>query len=122
MLLSNWGPTAPLWLTSPFGFIRWFKKSSISDKWSVFILVKVGSDFLSFLNHGLGKPHSLESSKGTNERGYYGVSLTANYRLIVKPNCENTNAETLKECKEVIIMGVKDYHGKNEKWLVPWFN
>jgi hypothetical protein len=25
----------------------------------------------------------------------------------------------LKECEEVIIMGVRDYHGENEAWLVP---
>lgn len=77
------------------------------------------SNFLDFLNHGLGKPHSLEDSKGTKEQGLYAVSLTANYRLIIKPICEDRSAESLKECNELIIVGVRDYHGKNEKWLVP---
>ncbi|MBQ9313674.1 MAG: hypothetical protein IJ220_01545 [Clostridia bacterium] len=81
--------------------------------------IRAFSNFLDFLNHGLGKPHSLEDSKGTKEQGLYAVSLTANYRLIIKPTCKNRSAESLKECNELIIVGVRDYHGKNEKWLVP---
>ncbi len=77
------------------------------------------NSFWEFLINGLGKPHSLEDDKGTKDLGHYGVNLTDNYRLIIKPNCLNRSAEELKECKEVIIIGVRDYHGKNEQWLVP---
>ena len=77
------------------------------------------NNFLDYLQYGLGKPHSLEDSKGNKNEGYYGISLTGNYRLIVKPNCKKNNPGSLKECEEVIIIGVRDYHGKNEEWLMP---
>ena len=76
-------------------------------------------NFLDYILHGVGKPHSLEDSKGKKNEGYYGVSLTANMRLIIKPNCEKNDAESLKECEEVTIIGVRDYHGKNEEWIMP---
>ena len=81
--------------------------------------LKSFNNFWDYLQHGLGKPHSLEDSKGKKDEGYYGVSLTGNYRLIVKPNCQTYDAESLKECEEVVIIGVRDYHGKNEEWLMP---
>jgi len=81
--------------------------------------LKSFNNFWDYLQYGLGKPHSLEDSKGKKDEGYYGISLTDNYRLIVKPKCKTNDSESLKECEEVIIIGVKDYHGKNEKWLMP---
>ncbi len=76
-------------------------------------------NFWDYFQNGLGKPHPLVDSKKKKDEGLFGVSLTENMRLIIKPNCESTDQKSLEECEEVIIMGVRDYHGTNEKWIMP---
>ncbi len=71
--------------------------------------------FSNFLNGAPGKPHSLEG----NLKGYYGVSLTANYRLVIKPKSTDLSAESLKSCDTVILKGVEDYHGRTSNWIIP---
>ena len=78
--------------------------------------LKASSTFSNYLKIGLGKPHSLS---GENMPNYYGISLTANYRLIVEPKVPDLSAETLEKCDTVIIIGVIDYHGTNKNWLIP---
>ena len=68
-----------------------------------------------YLTTGLGKPHPLEG----NLDDCYGISLTANYRLIVKPKVSILTTEMLNSCDTIIIKGVEDYHGGKSNWIVP---
>lgn len=49
----------------------------------------------------------------------YSIHLNQNYRLIIRPINEKSDAKSLKECETVIIEGVVDYHGSKENWLIP---
>lgn len=77
--------------------------------------LKAAVNFSVFLTTGLGKPHPLYE----NLKGYYGVTITGNVRLIVRPNTESMEPEVLKQCDTVIIKGVMDYHGSKNEWLIP---
>jgi proteic killer suppression protein/toxin YoeB len=77
--------------------------------------LKAALNFNIYLTTGLGKPHPLYE----NLKGYYGVTITGNVRLIVKPDAESLEPEALKECKTVVIKGVMDYHGRKNEWLIP---
>ena len=66
-------------------------------------------NFREFLNLGLGKPHSLQN----NLKGYYGVTLSGNVRLIVKPAEEDLDSTVF------VLKGVCDYHGSKEEWIIP---
>lgn len=78
--------------------------------------LKAADNFYIFLSTGLGKPHPLAGMDGC-----YGVHVTANWRLIIKPITDNTSADALKNCDTVQIKGVVDYHGKGAKnnWIIP---
>ncbi|KSV58138.1 hypothetical protein [Acetivibrio ethanolgignens] len=78
--------------------------------------LRAADNFYIFQATGLGKPHSL-----TGMEGCYGVHVTANWRLVVKPIANDTLPETLKNCDTVQIKGVVDYHGKGAKnnWIIP---
>lgn len=67
-----------------------------------------------FIESGVGKIHLLE---GDIVR--YSIHLNQNYRLIIRPINEKSDAKSLKECETVIIEGVVDYHGSKENWLIP---
>jgi Txe/YoeB family toxin of Txe-Axe toxin-antitoxin module len=77
--------------------------------------LKASETFSIYLTTGLGKPHPLYE----NLKGYYGVTITGNVRLIVRPNAESIEPEVLKQCESVIIKGVMDYHGSKNEWLIP---
>ena len=77
--------------------------------------LKAPINFSVYLTTALGKPHPLYE----NLKGYYGIMISGNVRLIVKPDAESLDPETLKECDTVIIKGVMDYHGSKNKWLIP---
>lgn len=77
--------------------------------------IKASINFNIYLSTGLGKPHPLYE----NLKGYYGISITGNLRLIVKPDAKSLDPEDLKECDTVIIKGVMDYHGRKNEWLIP---
>ena len=57
------------------------------------------------LNLGLGKPHDLSGDL----KGYCGISISANMRLIYK----------VKKADTIIVKGVCDYHGSNKNWIIP---
>ena len=77
--------------------------------------LKAAVNFGIFLATGLGKPHPLTG----NLKGYYGISISGNIRLIVKPDVESLDAASLRKCDSVIIKGVVDYHGQKQEWLIP---
>lgn len=77
--------------------------------------LKASVNFSVYLTTGLGKPHPLYE----NLKGYYGITITGNIRLIVKPDVESLDHESLKACDTVIVKGVVDYHGKKNEWLIP---
>ena len=62
-----------------------------------------------------GKPHPLEVKLDK----CYGISITANYRLIVEPLDTELDLESLKDCKVLNIKGVLDYHGGKNEWIIP---
>lgn len=78
--------------------------------------LKAADNFYIFQMTGLGKTHSL-----TGMEGCYGVHVTANWRLVIKPIVRDTSPESLKNCDTVQIKGVVDYHGKGAKnnWIIP---
>ncbi len=63
----------------------------------------------------LGKPHPLEG----NLDKCYGISITANYRIVVEPLETELDIESLKNCKILNIKGVLDYHGGKNEWIIP---
>lgn len=74
------------------------------------------NDFNEYLTKiALGKPHPLEG----NLDKCYGISITANYRLIVEPLVKDLDLESLKNCKVLNIKGVLDYHGGKNEWIIP---
>lgn len=76
--------------------------------------LKAATNFNIYLTTGLGKPHPLYE----NLKGYYGITITGNMRLIVKPDAESLESEALKECDTVVIKGVMNYHGRKNEWLI----
>jgi proteic killer suppression protein/toxin YoeB len=77
--------------------------------------LKAASNFGIYLSTGLGKPHPLYG----NLRGCYGISITGNIRLIVRPDAEALDPASLTKCNSVIIEGVMSYHGQKQEWLIP---
>lgn len=77
--------------------------------------LKAANNFSIYLQTGLGKPHPLHG----NLKGCYGISITGNLRLIVRPDVQSIDPGLLKECDTVIIKGVLDYHGKKYGWIIP---
>ena len=63
----------------------------------------------------LGKPHPLDG----NLDKCFGISITANYRIVVEPLETKLDIESLKNCKILNIKGVLDYHGGKNEWIIP---
>lgn len=63
----------------------------------------------------LGKPHHLEGDLNK----CFGISITANYRIVVEPLETELDVESLKNCKVLNIKGVLDYHGGKNEWIIP---
>lgn len=87
----------------PFEWVKAIKKQ--------ILYFKSSATFAEYLKLGLGKPHPL-----INREGFYGIHITPNIRLVVKPNLENNSIEI---CQELEIEGVCDYHGNKENWYIP---
>ncbi len=75
------------------------------------------SSFSELQRARIGKLEALEGDR----KGTYSLRLSANHRLIIKPQSEDLSAESLKKCDIVIIKGVIDYHGTSKKssWIIP---
>ena len=72
------------------------------------------NSFYDYLKTGLGKPHPLSGKL----KRCYGISLTANVRLVVEPVSDSLDVESLKKCTNIIIKGVEDYHGGKSNWII----
>lgn len=79
--------------------------------------IKAFPNFAEFVNTHIDRTESLTGDM----KGFYSMTLDANYRIIVSPNTENICIENLKTIDTFKIIGVIDYHGtgkKDNKWLI----
>lgn len=76
--------------------------------------LKSSATFQKYLNFHIGNPHSLKGNMAT----YYGVDLDKNTRLIIQPVPPELSSEALKICETVKIIGIVDYHGDKNEWLI----
>lgn len=76
--------------------------------------LRAAANFSIYLSTGLGKPHPLSG----NLKGFYSISISGNFRLIVKPEAPGLDPESLEKCDLIIIRGVVDYHGQKHEWLI----
>ena len=67
--------------------------------------IEATTDFQELMKNNLGHPHPLKGDL----KAYYGIGITGNYRLVVKP----------KNNKIIIVRGVIDYHGDKYNWIIP---
>lgn len=73
-------------------------------------------DFYYYLkNVRFGNPHPLKGDM----KGNYSLSISPNYRLIVKPISNNKDIASFKDKKEIYIEGVVDYHDGKYEWIIP---
>jgi len=71
--------------------------------------LEAAENFNEFLALGLGKPHSLRGGL----KGYYGIILNGNARLVVKPEGDFLDSNIF------VVKGVCDYHGEKIEWIIP---
>ncbi len=76
--------------------------------------LKAARFFKNYLDNHIGNPHSLEGNLNT----FYGVDLNAHIRLIIQPVPSDLSSEALKICEIVKIIGIVDYHGGKNEWLI----
>lgn len=62
----------------------------------------------------MGNPHSLIEDL----QNYYAVDINALTRLVIKADSKDLSSEELKKCKTVIIIGIIEYHGGKDEWLI----
>lgn len=77
--------------------------------------IKAATSFQKYLNFHIGNPHSLKGDLSS----YYGVDLDKHTRLIIQPIPPDSTAEALKICEKAMIIGIVDYHGDKNEWLIP---
>lgn len=71
-------------------------------------------NFYEYRISGLGKPHPLQGDLSD----CFGIHLTGNYRMCIKPLTEDLSNNGLKECVEAELKGVLDYHGDKYSWVL----
>lgn len=76
--------------------------------------LEASENFAKYLKVDAGKPHPLDYDL----KGSYGVSISDNVRLIVKPVLEEMEPDEIAKCKEVEIGGIVDYHGRKNNWIL----
>lgn len=77
--------------------------------------LRASPSFQTFLSLRLGSPHALAGEFS----GCYGINITANIRLIVRPVSADNSSESLMVCSIVVVKGVSDYHGGKNNWIIP---
>ena len=76
--------------------------------------LKAAETFQKYLDFHIGNPHSL---KGDFAK-FYGVDLDKHTRLIIQPEPPDLSSEALKISKKVRIIGIVDYHGDKNEWII----
>lgn len=76
--------------------------------------IKAAPNFVSYVNTGLGNPHPLNCDLD----GYYGITITGNFRLVVRPITDAYDVKSLSKCDTVFVKGVVDYHGRKNDWIL----
>lgn len=76
--------------------------------------IYAATTFKMYLNLHVGNPHSLTG----DFKQYYGVDLNKHVRLIIQPVPADQSAEALANCEITKIIGVVDYHGDKNEWLI----
>ena len=76
--------------------------------------LKAAATFQKYLDFHIGNPHSLVG----NLSSFYGVDLDSHTRLIIQPIPPDLSAEALIICEKVMIIGIVDYHGDKNEWLI----
>lgn len=46
------------------------------------------------------------------------MDLDKNTRLIIQPDPPDLSPEALKKCEKVRIIGIVDYHGDKNEWII----
>lgn len=77
--------------------------------------MEASDNFKAYLDNRIGDPHPLVG----NLDNLFGIKLDESYRLIVKPLSVKLDDESLRNCKEVDLKGVANYHGDKWNWLIP---
>lgn len=77
--------------------------------------LKASPNFMVFIKLGLGHPHALTGDLS----GCYGITVTGNTRLVVKPMCDTLSPAALSTCTDIVVKGVGDYHGEKNEWIIP---
>ncbi|MBQ8293497.1 MAG: hypothetical protein IJX78_06855 [Bacilli bacterium] len=72
-------------------------------------------NFYFIIDKHIGKCESLTG----NMKGKYAIHVSANYQMIICPNVESFDSNSLKKCEEFCIEGVVDYHGTKQIWIIP---
>ena len=67
--------------------------------------IRASVSFQSWLDSQLGRPHPLA---GNGQYRYYGVSVTSNVRLVLRPETDGYSPESLSKCTVVAVKGVCD--------------
>ena len=76
--------------------------------------IKAAANFQKYLDFHIGNPHSLKGDLSS----YYGVDLDKHTRLIIQPIPPDLSSEALKICEKAMIIGIADYHGDKNEWLI----
>lgn len=77
--------------------------------------IRAAVNFQNWLITKLGNPHPLTEGSGYR---YYGVSVTPNVRLILRPDTCDHSPESFSKCTAVVVKGVCDYHGDKTNWFI----
>lgn len=74
--------------------------------------LEAAKSFGDILELGLGKPEPLSGYKNLT----YSLRVSANVRLIFELKATPDN---VRDCEEIKMKGVCDYHGDKENWYIP---
>ena len=90
--------------TIPYEWVRTIKKHLNH--------IEAADSFGVLMSLGLS---NLEQLKGYS-KPTYSLKITGNVRLIFEVKSEQDN---VKECKDIEVKGVCDYHGDKDNWYIP---
>lgn len=79
--------------------------------------IKAFTNYAEFVNAYIDNTESLLGYF----KGYYSMTLDANYRIIISPDTDDLSIENLRKIETFKVIGVIDYHGRgqsNNKWLI----